>query len=175
MSPVSVREGTAEDVEACVDLLARVVDEGRWMGAEPPLDRAERRERFVGAMAGDHTALLVADDDGRLVGLLTLAVAGYGVAEFAMCVDAAWRGRGVGGSLVEEAVTTARRLGAHKVSLQVWPHNGSALRLYQRFGFAEEGRLRRHYRRRNGELWDAVVMGRVLDETSPGSPYHDHG
>jgi hypothetical protein len=33
----------------------------------------------------------------------------------------------------------------------------------------EEGRLRRHYPRRNGELWDAIVMGLVLDEERPGS------
>jgi hypothetical protein len=37
----------------------------------------------------------------------------------------------------------------------------------------EEGRLRRHYRRRNGELWDAVVMGLVFDTTTPGSPHGD--
>jgi RimJ/RimL family protein N-acetyltransferase len=75
----------------------------------------------------------------------------------------------VGGALVEEAVATARRLGAHKVALQVWPHNQPARRLYRRHGFADEGRLVRHYRRRNGELWDAIVMGMVLDHDSPGS------
>jgi RimJ/RimL family protein N-acetyltransferase len=49
----------------------------------------------------------------------------------------------------------------------VWPHNQSARRLYRSFGFEEEGYLRRHYRRRNGELWDAVIMGLLLfDETS---------
>src|SRR5438132_10638636 len=31
------------------------------------------------------------------------------------------------------------------------------------FGFEEEGLLRRQYRRRNGELWDALVMGLLLD------------
>jgi hypothetical protein len=31
--------------------------------------------------------------------------------------------------------------------------------------------LRRHYPRRNGQLWDAVIMGLILDKTSPGSPY----
>ena len=52
--------------------------------------------------------------------------------------------------------------GAHKVALEVWPHNHAALRLYQRAGFETEGRLRRHYRRRNGELWDTIVMGLAL-------------
>ncbi len=171
---VTVREGTVDDVDACVDLLARVVEEGRWMGAEPPLDRGLRRERFLTALADERCALLVATDDQRVVGLLALSVAGYGVAEFAMCVHPGWRGRGVGGALVEAGGADAGRLGAHKVSLQVWPHNEPALRLYRRHGFVEEGRLRRQYRRRNGELWDAVVMARVLDEDSPG-PGSNHG
>ncbi|MDQ3574430.1 MAG: hypothetical protein M3404_05830, partial [Actinomycetota bacterium] len=58
---------------------------------------------------------------------------------------------------------------AHKVALQVWPHNHGALALYRKFGFVQEGLLRRHYPRRNGELWDAVVMGLVLNEDAPGS------
>jgi putative acetyltransferase len=55
----------------------------------------------------------------------------------------------------------------------VWPHNHPARQLYERFGFVEEGRLRRHYRRQNGELWDAIVMGLVLDDSSPGSRFTD--
>jgi hypothetical protein len=40
-------------------------------------------------------------------------------------------------------------------------------------GFTVEGRLRRHFRRANGELWDVVTMGIVLDTQSPGSSYPD--
>jgi hypothetical protein len=29
--------------------------------------------------------------------------------------------------------------GAHKISLDVWPHNEAARNVYRRFGFAEEG------------------------------------
>jgi ribosomal protein S18 acetylase RimI-like enzyme len=59
------------------------------------------------------------------------------------------------------------------VALQVWPHNERAIALYRKFGFQVEGRLVRHYRRRNGELWDAIPMALVLDTTSPGSPFAD--
>ena len=51
------------------------------------------------------------------------------------------------------------------MALEVWPDNERAIALYTRMGFIEEGRLRRHYRRRNGELWDALIMGLEL-----GSP-----
>jgi RimJ/RimL family protein N-acetyltransferase len=49
------------------------------------------------------------------------------------------------------------------MALQVWPHNAAAIALYERFGFERECYLRRHYRRRSGELWDAIVMGLRLD------------
>jgi RimJ/RimL family protein N-acetyltransferase len=52
----------------------------------------------------------------------------------------------------------------------VWPHNEATRALYGKFGFVEEGCLRHHYRRRNGQLWDAIVMGLVLDTKSPGPP-----
>ena len=85
-----------------------------------------------------------------------------------MLVDREWRGRGVGNALLAAAVDWARAAGAHKVSLQMWPHNEAARRLYEKFGFEEEGYLRRHYRRRSGEIWDAVVMGLLLDASPSG-------
>lgn len=170
---VSVRPAVADDVEAMLDVLERVVDEGRWVGTEPPLDRVERRDRFMDTMEGSDSVHLVAVIEGQVVGELGLERAPYGVAHLWMCVDPQWRGRGAGGALVAEAIAVAPALGAHKLALQVWPHNPVARRLYLRYGFAEEGRLRRHYRRRNGELWDAVVMGLVIDQELPGSPYPD--
>jgi len=97
------------------------------------------------------------------VGELVLHLAGYGVADLGMAVAAAWRGRGIGSALLADAIDRARKAGAHKVALQVWPHNSAAIALYERFGFQREGYLTRHYRRRSGELWDAVIMGLRLD------------
>jgi RimJ/RimL family protein N-acetyltransferase len=71
---------------------------------------------------------------------------------------------------MEAGIAWAREHGAHKVTLTVWPHNRSAIALYAKVGFVEEGRFRRQYRRRNGELWDAIAMGLVLDQESPGAP-----
>lgn len=155
-----------------VELLATVAAEGRWLGTEAPVDTAGRAEQLradVAATTG--VARLVATVDGRIVGHLGLDLAPTGVANLGMFVAAEWRGRGVGTALVRAAIDQARRWGAHKVALQLWPHNQSARALYVKLGFVEEGRLRRHYRRRDGSLWDALVMGLVLDEDSPGSPY----
>ena len=170
---IDIRQATAEDVEAMLDALEPVVEEAKWLGVEPPLDRGERRNRLLASFDSPRSVQLLAMVEGRIVGHLGLEVATYGVAQLGMFVSAGWRARGVGSALVHAAVGTARLMGAHKLSLQVWPHNRAARRLYLRHGFAEEGRLRRHYRRRNGQLWDAVIMGLVLDEQSEGSPYPD--
>ena len=171
---MTVRPATEADLEAVVDLLEAVVAEGRWLGAEPPIDRAEHLERLrEGLSEPSRRALLVAEADGTVVGHLGLGLASYGVANLSMFVAAGWRGRGIGSALVAEALSAARELGAHKVALQVWPNNRAALALYTRFGFATEGVLRRHYRRGDGALWDAVVMGLVLDEDAPGGPSNE--
>jgi RimJ/RimL family protein N-acetyltransferase len=167
-----VRPAAPADVDQIVELFVAVVDEGRWLGSEAPVDRVAQRQRFLEHIeaAGDSASLVaVSTDDDRVVGHVGVHVEPYKVAGLGMMVDAAWRGRGVGGALVEAAIASARDLGAHKLALQAWPHNRGAIRLYLRHGFVEEGLLRRQYRRRNGELWDAVLMGLVLDETSPGS------
>jgi RimJ/RimL family protein N-acetyltransferase len=160
---VTVREATLADVDAMLELLVAVAGEGRWIGTEAPVDVERRRRRMVEELEGGGAIHLLAEAGGEPVGQLGLRLAGYGVADLGMLVAAGWRGRGVGSALLAEAIARARAAGAHKVALQVWPHNTAAIALYERFGFEREGYLRRHYRRRSGELWDAVVMGLPLD------------
>ncbi len=110
--------------------------------------------------------MLVADATSTggpaMVGQISVDIAPYGVADIGMLVVDGWRGQGLGTVLLDAAITWASAAGAHKMALEAWPHNTAALELYRRAGFKEEGRKRRHYRRRNGELWDSVLMGRPL-------------
>jgi len=140
-----------------------VAAEGRWIATEAPIDRIGRRAMYEKSIQRSDAEFFVADEGGNLLGILGMEVQGYGVAEFGMMVDAAARGRGVGGALLSAAVEWAREHGAHKVALQVWPDNAAAIALYEKHGFEKEGVLRRHYVRRNGQKWDAVVMGLLLD------------
>ena len=158
-----VRRARHEDLPAAVDLRAAVANEGRWIGTEAPVDRVDRLARLRETLGDQSQALFVATAAEEVIGELRLKLQIYGVADLSMLVAAGWRGRGVGSALLAAGLDWAGQAGAHKVSLQVWPHNAAARALYRKFGFVEEGVLRRHYRRRNGELWDAVVMGLFLD------------
>jgi ribosomal protein S18 acetylase RimI-like enzyme len=79
-----------------------------------------------------------------------------------MMVAAQWRGRGVGSGLLTACIAWARSRGAHKVQLEVWPHNAAAIALYEKHGFVREAYLVKHYRRSNGDLWDSITMGLLL-------------
>jgi len=160
---VTVRRATAADADAVVAMLVEVAGEGRWIATEAPVDVEQRRRRLVEDIEREDAIVLVAEAGGEPVGELGLHLARYGVADLGMAVAAGWRGRGIGSALLAEAIDQARTAGAHKIALQVWPHNAAAIALYERFGFQREGYLTRHYRRRSGELWDAVVMGLPLD------------
>ncbi len=165
MVGVIVRDMRAADVPEALDLLEEVAAEGIWLGTEPGFDRHRRREHWLQGLADPMVRTLVVADPATdcLVGQGAVHAARYGVAELGMNLAADWRGRGVGGLLLDALLAAARALGAHKAELQVWPHNEPALRLYLSRGFAVEGRIRAHYRRASGQVWDAILMGAPLD------------
>jgi len=157
---VIVRPATVDDLDEIIRLRAAVAGEGRWIGAELPLDEEGDRRMIGGAI--ERGAFFVAELGAEQVGHLGMDVPRYKVADLGMMVKDGHRGQGVGSALLERAIEYAREQGCHKIALQHWPHNQAARRLYERYGFEQEGYLRRQYPRKNGEIWDAVVMGLLL-------------
>jgi ribosomal protein S18 acetylase RimI-like enzyme len=158
MTAFEVRPAQPEDARGLAELFAAVAEERDRIATEPPVDVDARTKKFAAAIDG--TILAVALDD--LVGSLHIFGNNFGVGEFGMAVARPWRGRGVGSALLATAIEKARGEGLHKLSLEVFPHNDAAIALYRKFGFVEEGRRVKHYRRASGELWDSIVMGRLL-------------
>ena len=169
LPPYSLRLAEAADFDAYIDAFEAVAAEGRWLGAEAPVDRDARRPVFDRAVAGDNSVLFLADSGGSVVGSIYAALSG-GVVDLGMFVVSAHRGGGIGSTLLEAVIDWARTQEAHKISLAVWPTNHPAIGLYARYGFRIEGTRRRHYRRRSGAVWDAVWMGLILDHDTEGGP-----
>jgi len=162
MSQIIVRPLSEADLPIVLDIHEEVASERRWIGTEPPIDRAKVQARFTESFIAGNGRMLVAEVGDGIVG--SVGLTGSGLLDLGMAVRTEWRGRGVGSALMDAAIDWARWSGAYKITLQTWPHNEAAIRLYKRCGFEQEGYLRRHWRRRNGELWDAIVMGLLLDE-----------
>jgi ribosomal protein S18 acetylase RimI-like enzyme len=104
--------------------------------SSPPPTR-DQLEEIVGSPA---THLLIArDDDGRIVGSLTLVLfripTGLRAWIEDVVVDGEARGQGVGEALNRFAIDVAAEQGARSVDLTSRPSREAANRLYRRLGF----------------------------------------
>jgi ribosomal protein S18 acetylase RimI-like enzyme len=62
------------------------------------------------------------------------------VGRLGMGVRFEWRRQGVGRRLLDACLSLARKAGIEKVELEVFSENVAAIRLYDSFGFSQEGR-----------------------------------
>jgi RimJ/RimL family protein N-acetyltransferase len=155
---VEVRPSTDADRLPLARLFAAVAEELDGIATEPPVDVEERAGEW--RLEGDFVAVA----DGTIVGNVHVDRNRHGFGEIGMAVAKDWRGHGIGSALLAYAIDWARGQGVHKLCLQVFPHNEAGIALYRKFGFVEEGRLLKQYRRRSGELWDAIQMGLLLED-----------
>jgi RimJ/RimL family protein N-acetyltransferase len=155
----TVRAAVLADADQIVAVRHRVAEEGKWIGAEAPFDTVEAAGRMRAMIEDTEAGVFVAEVDKVIAGNATVEFTARGVTSFGMMLEDRYRGRGLGTLLLHRVIDWSREHGAHKVSLQVWPHNGPVLSLHTRAGFEIEGLLRAHYRRRDGDLWDSIVMG----------------
>jgi RimJ/RimL family protein N-acetyltransferase len=162
---VEIRAAGERDRRPLALLFAAVAEERDGIAAEPPIDVEKR------AASLRLDGMLVATAADEVVGELRVEQSPFGFGEIGMMVARDWRRRGVGSALVAAGIEWGREHGLHKLTLSVFPHNRTAIRLYQKFGFVEEGRREKHMRRANGELWDLIEMGLLLssrpDEKGP--------
>ncbi len=104
--------------------------------SNPAPTRAELGE-MIGSPA--ITLLVARDDEGEIVGSLTLAMFRIPTGRRAwiedVVVDGAQRGRGIGEALTRAALAVAKAAGATTVDLTSRPSREAANRLYQRVGF----------------------------------------
>jgi ribosomal protein S18 acetylase RimI-like enzyme len=80
-----------------------------------------------------------------------------------------YRGRKIGMRLISETIADAFSKGITRVDLEVFASNTTALALYQKVGFIEEGRKRRA-RFLDGKYDDNIVMALFAPDTEPGNP-----
>ena len=86
-------------------------------------------------------------------------------------VVAAWRGRGLGRGLLEQALSAASGAGFRRVELDVYASNTAALSLYKSCGFTVEG-VKRAMRLLDGRVDDVVLMACSMTDGSPEALLH---
>lgn len=167
-----LREATRLDAHANARILKEVSDRGLVARADE-VDPAAVSRQIEAARAAANSLVIVAavpdHDDDRVIGLLTLEGAPllrlHDVARLNMAVSPAFHGQGIGRELVEHAMRCADASGQiRKIELLIRANNERALRLFERLGFTEEGRLRARLRLDDGTYVDDVCMARFKPE-----------
>jgi RimJ/RimL family protein N-acetyltransferase len=160
---IQIRPARPEDAPALVALGASIgrEPEGWLLNTDGWRSVAEERRYLRALRRHPDAAVFVADDDGAVVGRLSVArdphSASRHVADLGLMVAVTHRRLGLGRALLEQAQAWARAAGVLKLELHVFPWNEPAIRLYEDFGFEREG-LRRDQYRRGEELVDAILM-----------------
>lgn len=184
LSATAVREARPADFDAIRAIAAAAneefraaMGEGLYAGYLANVLDLDRRAQ--------ESMLLVAEQDGEIVGTITLYgdVNDEGIpARFpdrtagirATAVSPAARGRGIGSQLVTEALQRARASGAKAIALHTATCMSAAMRLYERHGFQRVGqydfRANDFFAAGSGATLDALAFLMVLDaEVQPRS------
>lgn len=152
-----------------VDVVAR---EKRYLAAVEAWPLADT-ERFVRSNLERGVAQFVAWDRERVVGwadvvpLEVHAMAHRG--SLGIGVLPAYRGRGVGRSLLRACIDRSLQNGLTRIELEVRTDNERAIRLYESLGFVREG-VKCKGMRIEGAYFDTLIMGYLKQGVELGHP-----
>lgn len=165
-----LRPAENSDAAAMIAYAKQVGDESDFLsfsGADFTTT-VEEEERIIENHAlADNMLFLLALVEGRIVGMCNVAASqrprlrhlGY----FGISVARAYWGAGVGSHMLAYVMDWARDSGLiRKIELLVQTDNHRGIRLYQKFGFEYEGRLRRSSWC-NDQFHDVYTMGVLVD------------
>lgn len=165
-----IRKALPPDAEAILALLRGLITEPRnnlLIASEPFTATVEDEVRLIEELTRlPNSTLLVAEEDGRIVGCLTARGGKRPCNRHEVVVGVSvhrdFRNRGIGTRLMEQVIRWAKERGLRRIELTVYSRNEAAIRLYERLGFHIEG-TRRHAFLHDGEWIDAVLMGMLFD------------
>jgi phosphinothricin acetyltransferase len=154
-----IRNATEADVPAITEIFNQGVEDG--LATLDPTHTVEQRMAWF-QTHGPTEPVLVAEDNGKVVAWASLSkysprLCYDSVKELSIYVGRPWRGRGLGGVVMDRLMDTARHAGVHKVILFCLPANKSAVALYHRQGFRDVG-VFHHHGHKDGVWHDILVM-----------------
>jgi GNAT superfamily N-acetyltransferase len=157
--PVEIREAKADDHDELFVAFSRIVRAGEGFPQAHPVTREEFDDYWIARSS----VVSVARFGGYLIGAYYIKPNYVGrashIANAGYFVLAPYRSTGVGRTLVEHSLRTARRLGFDAMQFNLVFETNSARTMYARLGFAEVGRIPRAV-----DDEDAIIYWRSLED-----------
>jgi ribosomal protein S18 acetylase RimI-like enzyme len=133
--PLVLRTGTIADAEALLGLWRQAAEND----ARPP----DTPEAVAALFGRDPDAVIVAEDDGELVGSVIAGWDGWRCHLYRLAVHPAWRRRGVAAALLRSAEERFSALGGTRADAMVLHSNDLGQRLWRSTGYQAQDDWRR--------------------------------
>jgi ribosomal-protein-alanine N-acetyltransferase len=150
---IVVEEGGLGDIDAVMSVMNASFD--------PCFGEAWTAPQCAGLLPMPGVWLSLARAGGEVVGFSMSRVVAREAELLLLAVRDRDQRRGVGQLLLDAFVADASARGAQRVHLEVREGN-HAVKLYSRSGFTQVGRRRNYYSGRDGQIYDALTLARIV-------------
>ena len=144
---MKLRAWTEEDLFVIADMEKRCFPSDAWT-----------RAMLADTLKMPYQWSVLAEEDGQVCGYACLFSLFDTAEVLNIAVDHAFRGKGIGGTLLQALHEKAKELGAERMLLEVRASNTPAIALYHKFGYEKISVRKRYYA--DGE--DADIMQKML-------------
>ena len=169
LNDILFRQPREEDAKQIVEFYNEMGGETTYLSFvkdEYPLDIEEQKQNIPKMQKAAHCTMIVAFDSEEIVGIGTIhsgdKVKSRHCAELGIVVKKDYQGMGIGTHLMKQLIEFCKTNGiTTKIQLDTRCDNVKAVELYEKLGFAIEGRLK-NTTLIDGEYYDLYVMGMML-------------
>ena len=127
----------------------------------------QQQQRIDNFTSDPAKLLLITEHDGRILSMANVEASPHlrrrHIGTIGISIRPDWRGLGLGTAIMQTIIDWAASYRyLEKLTLGVWSKNAVAIALYQKMGFAEEGRKVREVKYENGYYEDCVLMYKMV-------------
>ena len=164
---ITIRKATEDDAANILEFTKCVRAETNFLGshADDELPKIDTEKKIL-RESNDNNLFFLATIDNELVGMMVFdrktKIKQKHRASFGIFVKKEFWDKKIGSSLMENMLNHAKLLsGLEKIELGVYNNNERAIALYKKYGFKEEGIIKKAYFL-NDEYHDELIMGLFL-------------
>lgn len=166
-----IRKATKDDAIGIIEHLGKVYEETKFllMTRNEFHVSVEEEMQWIENIEKNDDLLLVAEDEGKIIGLLNLTKKKHKrvshIAEFGISIQLEYCNKGLGSKMITYMLDWAiKETDIEKVMLEVFSNNERAIHLYKKFGFMEEGRKKNFIKYEDGSYTDEIIMCKRLEQ-----------
>lgn len=167
---IKISNASPEDAEELLNYMKQVFSETEFLLRQPEefeMTVAEEKEFLENMNQSENNIFIIARVDGKIAGNLGFTGSDLNryshQGEFGMSVLKDYWGHGIGSLLMKTLIDWARENGITRISLRVDENNERGRKLYEKFGFQQEGILKNKKKLSDGNYRNEIVMARLLN------------